>query len=207
MGSSASGPAAAIGTSSREHGGAAGARRLPGQPAASRAPEYAVVPDASEADLLPALGARLADAAVTAEPVNRPAIAVATASRLNARISSPIRPRLVRSPAPRYGPGRRTDVVDAAAPSWGACSAGLPAPRTCRQGSVPRTTLSRGVQQASVERLQGDIDPRVVGQVDTRRHGEQVSVIAVQVAERDHLDSVAGEQPDLIEAGSRRCAA
>ena len=53
-------PAAGTGTASREHGAAADERRPPGQPVASRAPEYAVVPDASEADLLPALGARLA---------------------------------------------------------------------------------------------------------------------------------------------------
>ena len=60
MDSSASSPAAAIGTASREHGTAADARRPPWQPVASRVPEYAAVPDASEADLLPALGARLA---------------------------------------------------------------------------------------------------------------------------------------------------
>ena len=60
MDSSANLPAAGTGTASREHGTAADARRPPGQPAASRAPEYAAVPDASEADLLPALGARLA---------------------------------------------------------------------------------------------------------------------------------------------------
>jgi hypothetical protein len=60
MGSRANVPAAGTGTASREHGAAADARRPPGQPVASRAPEYAVVPDASEADLLPALGARLA---------------------------------------------------------------------------------------------------------------------------------------------------
>ena len=60
MGSRANVPAAGTGTASRERGAVAGARRPPGQPVASRAPEYAVVSDASEADLLPALGARLA---------------------------------------------------------------------------------------------------------------------------------------------------
>src|SRR5271165_7452428 len=57
MDSRARGPAAGTGTASREHGAAADERR---PPVASRAPEYAAVPGTSEADLLPALGARLA---------------------------------------------------------------------------------------------------------------------------------------------------
>ena len=67
------------------------------------------------------------------------------------------------------------------------------------QGAADHAGL--GVLGAAVERLQRDIDPRVIAQVGAGRDGERAGVTGSQVTQRDHADPVPGQQPDLVEAG------
>jgi hypothetical protein len=119
-----------------------------------------------------------ADAAVTAEPVNRPAIAVAAANCRNARMTSPIRPRRCAARLPTYGRSGRLDAAHArfiCGGRPGCCvrpppsgrraqdhsaqrASATQAPSRTIHGSEPRTTLSR---ECSVLPLNGCNDTSI----------------------------------------------
>src|SRR5690242_10360067 len=129
-----------------------------------------------------------AELAAATGPATRPAMVAMIATRLNMRISTPFRPLGRGSPADiRPGGSRRMQSG--------------PGSRGGGQGSADHAVL--GVLGAAVERLQRDVDARVIPQVHAGRHGERAGVIGAQVAEGDHADPVPGQQPDLVEAVSR----
>src|SRR5690242_1969934 len=128
-----------------------------------------------------------AELAAATGPATRPAMVAMIATRLNMRISTPFRPLGRGSPGDiRAGGPRRMQ-------------SGPGSRRGGGQGSADHAVL--GVLGAPVERLQRDVDARIIPQVHAGRHGERAGVTGAQVAEGDHADPVPGQQPDLVEAG------
>src|SRR5690349_14688095 len=130
-----------------------------------------------------------ADAVPATGPTTRPAMVATTATRLNMRMSTPFR---IPAALGRGSP------------------AGIRTAEPCRMqsaegggGQGPADHAGLGVLGAPVERLERDVDARVIPQVHAGRHGERAGVLGAQVAEGDHADPVPGQQPGLIEAGSR----